>query len=244
MSIQLSEDTLQRLVDEQVMKWNLSTRGLKKKARPVITISRQAGSGARIVAGRIAEILSLDLYGSRIIDEVAKSAHMSTTVVESLDEKDRSMFDDWISILEKDRNFWSYQFMQHLAKVICTVGRHGNAVILGRGAQFILPHYETFRIRVIASIDTRIGNLAKEFNLSAEDAKSVVDEVDFNRKAFIKKYFQKDGDDPIHYDLVINTSSIEPRDAASLAVAGLCLSNKWTAGSVDLKEKLPQFLKP
>ena len=212
----LSAAAIQKMVDEQVRKWDIMGRDRKKKIAPVITISRQAGSPGRPLAQAIAKELKLDIYGSRIIDEVAKSAKMSGAVVASLDEKGRSMLDDWISILETDRSLWSYQYLKHLVKVILTIGRHGNAVILGRGAHLILPPEGVLRVRVIASLEERIKNVMAEIGCSRDEARGRIITVDAGRKAFIRKYFHADIDDPAHYDLVINAARIPVEKAVDM----------------------------
>lgn len=40
-------------------------------------------------------------------------------------------------------------------KVITTIGKHCRAVIVGRGANFILPSEGTFRVRVLADLGIR-----------------------------------------------------------------------------------------
>ncbi len=212
----LSAAAIEKMVEEQVKKWEIMGREKKKAATPVISISRQVGSQGRLIFKALAKELNLDIYGSRIIDEVAKSAKMSADVVASLDEKGRSWLDDWISILEKDRSLWSYQYLRYLVKVIGTIGRHGNAVILGRGANFILPPDEVLKVRVIAPVKTRIENVMKEFGCFEEEARLRVISIDSDRKAFVRKYFNADIDDATNYDLVINTGRISVNKAVEM----------------------------
>jgi cytidylate kinase len=234
----VSANTVQQLVEEQIQRWHTMSKEKKRKPYPVITISREAGSGGREVAKALAECLKLDIYGSRIVNEVAKSAKMSTTVVETLDEKGRSMLEDWISILETEKNIWGYEYLRHLTKVIGTIGRHGRAVILGRGAHLILPAEETFRVRIVAPMDLKIRNMRKEYNISAEEARKRIILIDSDRKDYIRKYFHADIADPSTYDLIVNTSAIEPEPASSLIVAAICLSNKMADRVEVLKPTL------
>ena len=63
--------TLERIVDEQVKKWEMIRLEKKEKERgiSVITVSREPGSGGRIVAKKIAERLNLDLFHQEIIQK-------------------------------------------------------------------------------------------------------------------------------------------------------------------------------
>lgn len=204
--------TLERLIDEQARKWQQATDRRKKKQEPpgpVITISREPGSEGHILAKLIAEELKIDLFDREIIHQVSKSANMSERVVSSLDEKERSLLDNWIQFLKTSRWFWGDEYVHHLTTVIGTIGEHGNAVILGRGANMVLPPEETLRVRFIAPLEIRVQSIAKEQDISEENAKKYIAKEESDRKAFIRKYFHADIDDPINYDLVINTQFIK-----------------------------------
>jgi cytidylate kinase len=208
--------SIQQIIDDQINKWKVGSaeRGKKKSTIPVITISRQAGSEGRVVAKRIAEEIGLDLFDREIIQGVAESAHMRATVVETLDEKGVSSLEDMISAVTNERHLWSYEYLHHLMRVIGTIGKHGHAVILGRGANFILPREEIFRVRIIAPLEMRIQNVAKELGISTEEAKQLTIKTESDRKAFIRKFFNADIEDPQNYDLVINTENLDIEAAA------------------------------
>ena len=204
--------TTERMIDEQVRKWQQATDRRKKKQEqpgPVITISREPGSKGHVLAKKIAEELKIDLFDREIIHEVAKSANMSEKVVQSLDEKERSILDNWIQFLKTSRWFWGDEYVSYLTKVIGTIHEHGNAVILGRGANMVLPPEETLRVRFIAPFDERVKNISTEQNISQEKAKQYLYKEESDRKAFVRKYFHVDIDDAVNYDLVINTQYVK-----------------------------------
>jgi len=216
--------TLERLIDEQARRWQQSTDRRKEKQEPpgpVITVSREPGSEGHILAKQLAEELKLDLFDREIINEVAKSAHMSEKVVSSLDEKERSILDNWIQFLRTSRWFWTDDYVYHLTKVIGTIGEHGNAIILGRGGNMVLPPEETLRVRFVSPVEARVTNIAKELNISEEKAKQHIVKEESDRKAFIRKYFHADIDDPQYYDLVINTNYINPEQIISIVKSSL-----------------------
>ena len=130
--------SIEQIVDEQVQRWHmLQAEEVKEKKRiPLITVSREPGSGGSVLAEKIAEMLGLDLFHGEIIQEMAESARISARLMESLDEKGISFVADWVSTLVNERHLWPDQYLQHLMKVITTIGKHGSAVIVGRGANF------------------------------------------------------------------------------------------------------------
>ena len=171
-----------------------------------------------MIAKGIAEQLGFDLFHQEMIHEMALSAKVSARVLESLDEKGLSMLDDWVSAVIKQQHLWPDEYLQHLLKVVSTIGKHGNAVLVGRGANFILPQESTLRLRVIAPSTFRAQQVATAFDLPLKQAEQRILNTESDRRAFIRKYFHKEIYDPIHYDLVINTATIKLEEA----VEGVC----------------------
>lgn len=211
--------SIQQIIEEQVQKWNIMrTEKREEKADiPVITISREAGSGGQLVAKGIAKRLGFDLFHREVIQEMAESAQVNSRLLETLDEKGLSMLEDWVSSLVHERHLWPDQYLQHLMKVIATIGRHGRAIIVGRGANFVLPPEKRFRVRIVAPQELRVQNVARDLDIPVDEAKRRVIRTNSDRRAFIRKYFNADISDPINYDLVINTETLSV-DAAISAV--------------------------
>jgi len=212
------------LVEEQLGKWRLAgTERKKEKAKvgPVITVSRESGCGGTKIVQKLAKELGFDLMGGKIIQMVAESVEMSEKVICSLDEKEVTKRDDWLNSLFETRHLWPDQYLHHLTKVIGTIGRHGNAVILGRGANYILPQENTFRVRIIGPFDLRSKNATRT---TEDEARRYLIKVDADREAFIRKYFNADVKDPAHYDLVINMRVVSIDGAVKAVIAAL---NSW-----------------
>ena len=218
--------SIPRIIEEQVQRWQIMQKEGReeKKGVSVITVSREPGSGGRIVATRLADKLGIAIFHQEVINEMAKSADVSEKLVETLDERGLSILEDWISSLVHARHLWPDRYMQHLMKVVGTIGKHGRAVVVGRGANFILPPEKRFSVRIVAAQAWRIKNVAKEFNISSEDAKRRVMRTESDRRAFVRKYFNADIADPTNYDLVINTATLSVDQAVDVIGAALgCL---------------------
>ena len=128
---------------------------------------------------------------------------------------------DWISSLVYERHLWPDEYLQHLMKVIGTIGKHGRAVIVGRGAQFVLPPVDNLRVRVIAPMRKRIRNAVAELGVSESEAQKIILRTDADRRSFSRKYFYADVSDPINYDLVINMDRMDLETAAKTIIAAL-----------------------
>jgi cytidylate kinase len=212
--------SIEQIVDEQVKKWGYATKGRadRKPAISLVTVSREPGSGGKLIAQGIAERLNFDLFHQEVIHEMAQSAKVSTRVVESLDEKGLSMLEDWISAVVHRRHLWPDEYLQHLLKVVSTIGEHGRAVLVGRGANFILPSEETVRLRFIAPQAFRAQKVADDFDISIKAAEIRILKTESERQAFIRKYFHADIAAPLNYDLVLNTSAFSLEEC----IAGVC----------------------
>ncbi|MGD8887941.1 MAG: cytidylate kinase-like family protein [Desulfobacterales bacterium] len=217
--------TIQRIIEEHVHRWQIMHKEevQEKEGVSIVTLSREPGSGGRIVATRLAEKLDIDIFHQEVINEIAKRADVSNKLVETLDERGLSTLEDWISSLVHERHLWPDRYMQHLMKVVGTIGKHGHAVIVGRGANFILPPEKRFSVRIVAPQTWRIKNVSRNFDISQEDAKRRVMRTESDRRAFIRKYFNADIADPTNYDLVINTATLNVDDAAEVISTALRL---------------------
>ena len=215
--------SIQQLIEEQMQRWQLMKfeKVPEKKGVSTITISREPGSGGSVVAKQLAGKLNFDVFHQEVLLEIAKRADVSDKLLATLDEKGLSVLEDCISALVYDRHLWPDEYLKHLMKVIGAIGKHGRAVIVGRGANFIIPPGNRFRLRIVAPQNLRIENLVRTFNITAEDAKRRIIRTESDRRAFIRKYFNADIADPINYDLVINTGELEIDKAVEAVIAAL-----------------------
>lgn len=197
---------IEQLINKQVQRWEVLKKESKKEGYvPVIAISREPGSGGSIVGQKIAELEELDFFHREIIIKMAENAKISNMLLETLDEKGLTLIEEWISSLVNKKHLWPDKFLQHLMEVVGTIGRHGKAVIVGRGANFILPSERTLKVRIIAPLEFRIKNVVKQFGISLDDARKRVIRRESDRRAFVRKYFHSDISSPLNYDLIINT---------------------------------------
>lgn len=230
----LTQRPFDKIVEEQIKRWQIDQRKkYKNPIRPVITLSRLPGAMGSKLAQKLARDLDIDLFDREIVEQIATNAKRSQLVVESLDEQDRSILNDWIDALGED-HMWSYQYLDHLTRVVCAIGAHGYAVIVGRGASYILPKSVCLRLLVVAPLEKRIQNVMSDYNVSEKEARRQVTRTDADRKAFIQKYFRSDMMDPMNYDLVVNTDNID-LDLATRIVKESFNSRQWFDYSLRLK---------
>ena len=92
-------------------------------------------------------------------------------------------------------------------------------VIRGRGSQFILKDFPgVCHIFVVAPMDMRIKHVMESLKLDEGKAKKEIEQADSSRREFTKRYFHANVEDPLHYDLVINTEHITFENASSIVI--------------------------
>jgi cytidylate kinase len=205
-------DSLERFIEVQLHEWGHRDESPKaERAGPVIAITREPGSGGEIIAKKIAEDFGLVLYDWKIVEEIAKDAHVSEQVVATLEEKVRSKLDDWLANFTGEPNLTSFEYLQWLRKILFTIAAHGNAVILGRGSNFLLPkEMKTLGLRFVAPLETRLRNTMQELGLSRERALKHVTKTERDQGSWVRKNARADIHDASHYHMVMNTGLVTP----------------------------------
>jgi cytidylate kinase len=232
---------MDKMVQRQVDKWRkLFAQAIKQglkvenfKGGPVITVSREAGAGGSDIARRLAKALDLDLIGGQIIQHVADSAKMSRKVIESLDEREVTFRETLLSSLFGENRPWPGEYLHHLTRVIGTIGIFGNVIIVGRGANFVLPKERIFRVRIIAPMELRVKYFMEDRGYTKAESEQYIVTRENNRKAFVRKYFSADIADPANYDIIINTEKISMAAATEAIIVAFNQRRKRKRGDSE-----------
>ena len=192
----------------------LNTR--KISVKPFITISREAGSGGRPIAKAIARRLKFKLYDHRLIKLTAEKAKAREALIASLDEKDRSFIDDLVHSFLNPEYVSETEYTKNLFEVILSLARKGNCVILGRGGNFITNQFGGLHVRIVAPFLVRAGYTAQYEGYTIYEARERMKKYDHERKEFIRQYFGKDASNANYYDLVINTTYLQVKEATEI----------------------------
>jgi len=211
-----------QLVEERVREWEAVPSHEKElRRRPVVAVSRETGSLGEFVARRLAEELRMDLYDDRIISEIAGSTHMSESVVRTLDEKGANFVNDLFAEMIGQYGLTSDEYFNALVKTIATIAWHGNGVVVGRGAAYVLQGPKDLKVRFTAPLDTRIENTMREFGIAREAARHRVLQTDADHRHFAHRYFRIDFDDLRPFDLVINNRNMDVESSVEVIKTAL-----------------------
>jgi cytidylate kinase len=208
---------------------------------PVITIRGQFGSGTSEIGELIAHKLGIDFVDRKIIADVAERLRTSSqsiadkemppsTLLGRIAEAirgtsytfDGGYMDMYLPMWEiplDDTNYLSV--LQHVIK---EMAKGQPIVIQGRGSQFILKDFpDAFHILVVAPLEVRVKSVMEALKIGEKAARDEIKRFDNGSRAFVKRYFHAEVEDPVYYDLVINTNHLGIEAAASIVVNALSL---------------------
>ncbi len=186
---------------------------------PLITISREKGSGGRPIAYLVEKKLRKPwkVYHETIVDEIAKEAKLEKNLIKEIDENNIPFIEELIDDVLGRRYVHLSTYYKQLVKIISTIGQRGDAIIVGRGAEYLLPH--ALKIRIICEWEQRITWMMEFEKLTRRQAVNTITASDTKRTEFIETLFHHDTRKAHHYDMVIRTSRQLPiEDAADLIV--------------------------
>lgn len=180
----------------------------------IITISREMGSGGIPIVVEAAEKLGYTLIDGDSIRAVAGEYGLSDEAFQQADEKPPAFVDELDERLAVD--------LHQIELIILEKALKGNVIIYGRGGQDLLKAASNvFRVRIIAPYEERVERWAEREWLDPDYARLLVRRSDQQRAGFIKYYFDRDWADPLHYDLIINTSKLSHEMAVQLICDGV-----------------------
>ena len=182
----------------------------------IITISRQAGTNGAAIGRIVAERLGYRIYDDELVDEIARRLHVDPEVACQFDETHLNVVDsvllEWRDSINEDI------YGRFLRQALRRIGEEGNAVVIGRGANFVLKCPGCLHVRLIAPPILRAAITMAIHHESEQEATARLRHEDERRKRFIHAYFHADITDPQSYDLVINLSGLTPEMAADVII--------------------------
>ncbi len=188
---------------------------------PLITISREKGSGGRPVAYHVASELKepWKIYDQDTLEQIARENEMKSWFESQTDEATRKMIQEKIFQIFGERFESLSQYYRDLITLITTVGYKGYAVIVGRGAHILFPR--ALKVRLICALEQRITWIKKYEHVTTNEAIKLIRESDIRKDEFVRTLFNHDLKIPYHYDMILRTSDNIRLEDASAAIVHL-----------------------
>ena len=193
----------------------------------IITVGREFGSGGRELAKRLADIFGYDYYDKENI----------TPLMKNLETKENLHFDlitpSYVSTPYIIQNsFSTYPTYSRLQikllniqqKLLMEIGKKGNCIIVGQGADVILKDLSPVTLFVYAEKSVKLERCRKKAhqneNFSAKQYLQKMNAIDKHRKRTYSLLGGSGWGKKENYDFLINTTNFEIKEIAP-AVAQL-----------------------
>ncbi|MCA9139924.1 MAG: cytidylate kinase-like family protein [Planctomycetales bacterium] len=220
---------IERKAEENVSKWLHAEHSQKRLARlnrhnlhnnvgPYITLARETGAGGSELAKMVATRMQWDILDNEIVDYLEQHYGTPRCVIQQFDEKHQNWLSQILTSQISGLGFSEWTYTHRVSKLVLLAASHGNVVIVGRGARFILPRHHGLSVRVMAPLDFRVDQVIRQQGLSEKEAHQYIVEKDRQRKNYIKEHFHQDTEDPHLYDVVINVDKVTLDAAATMIV--------------------------
>jgi cytidylate kinase len=183
-----------------------------------IAISRQAGARGTEVGKAIAAQLGWQAYDHELLTRIAQEKGLKERLLEHFDERYVSWLEEVMSALSNDQGPLDATYFNELMRLFKVLARTGHCVIVGRGAPFALPVATTLRLRLIAPREDRVTHMEQVLGVPRREAERWVDQHDHDREAFVKYHFSADENNPLGYDLVLNSGRFDTEQCAVIVV--------------------------
>ena len=188
---------------------------------PYLLISREKGAGGSAVGQLAGKRLGWQVFDKEIVDAIAEKAKVRRELIESVDERDRATIQDAIGQWLHPQPIGTSGYLAHLREILLTLGHQGDVVIVGRGAQYVLPSRFGLRVRMVAPVEVRVRRIASRENLSLKAAQVVVESSDRERAKLASRQFGQNAGDPLNQDVTINTAELTVETATEVVVTAL-----------------------
>jgi len=225
-----------RAADRQVYRWIREGEVLQRLRRtaeqpqvqdcirPYITLSREVGSRSGEVAQRLGIRLTFQVLDKELLEFMAEHYHLPRQMLEVVDETTANWFHEALAKWLDHRAVTQAEYVARLGQFILLAAQYGEAIFVGRGAQFLLPPERGLRVRIVGSRESRVARVMEVHSMNRGEAQQFVETTDRGRAEFVRRYFGVDVGDPHLYDLVVNMDDLDPRRAAELITSAFRLA--------------------
>lgn len=204
---------------------------MDKNKHFVITINREIGSHGCTIGKLLAAKLGVKHYDKALVHELTKTFNLTNDEIERIKANKRnwwSEFSQGYSLryavdLRNDPNpkaVTTESIFLVESRLLKGLASQESCVVMGRSGFYIFrDEPNSLRIFIECNdINTRIKRVMKRKNLSEEEAKKLIAEVDKTRETYTKRFSGTSRYDARNYDLVINTAEMTPEQAVDAIV--------------------------
>jgi len=186
-------------------------------ARPLglsVAVSREAGARGWTVARKVGELLGWQFYDTETLDYLVQDDTARGRLLAEVPDAAREWAAGRLAYLRVKHGLTADPDTTAMIELVLAVAARGDAVIVGRGAGFLLPPETTVHVRVVAPLEARVAYFAQSLRLTREEALAEVRARDDRRAQFLQATIGRDPADLSAYDAAVNADRLGVEGAA------------------------------
>ncbi len=172
----------------------------------IITISREHGSGGRLIAKRLSEMLSIPLYDKQLIEMSAKDSGFTEQFIKETEQKRTTSF--LYNLYFSSQNLpVNDQIFLKQSKIINEISSKKSCIIVGRCADYVLrERKDIFKVFIYAPLDERIKRITETYGETVKNPEIYLIKSDKKRSSYYNYYSDKRWGDSKNYHIMINST--------------------------------------
>ncbi|MEG2174790.1 MAG: cytidylate kinase-like family protein [Oscillospiraceae bacterium] len=195
---------------------------------PIITISRQYGSGGRAIGKLLAGHLGIPYYDNELITLAAQESGFSPSLFANADQNASNSLLFSLSMYSDQTGSSAAmplgeQVFLIQSNIIRQVAANGPCVLVGRCADYVLGNM-CLNVFLHAPLEWRIQHAITNYHLPAAKAREEILKTDKKRAVYYSHFTGDKWGDGSHYGLMLDVSCVGVEGAA--AVLG-SLAHEW-----------------
>ncbi len=204
--------------------------------KKIITISREYGSGGRLIGKLVSENLGYSFYDREIIDMAAQESGLSPDFIKKTEQNLSSGFlynlllgtsysssNGTPSSLNGNQMLpLADQVFNAERKVILDLAKKGSCVIVGRCADYILntseeiDSKELLNVFIYGDLEEKLKRIEELYKEPEQAAKKTIQQIDKRRANHYNTFTEATWGDRKNYDLMINSSTAGIEETARI----------------------------
>ncbi len=175
----------------------------------VVAVSETIGSLGNEIGHRVAQARGYEFADREIIAKAAERFHEGIGELTHVTEEKPTLWERFTDT--------QHRYMTYVEAIVYEMAARDDVVLIGRAATILLRGITpAVRVRISAPEDVRAARIHQEQGLTQDAALDWVRQSDHERASRVKFLYHVDWDDPLLYDLVLNSERLTAARGARL----------------------------
>lgn len=195
------------------------------QGKHIITISREFGSGGRLIGKMLAEKMGVPYYDKALLDRIAEESGFCREMMEDAEKKAKNSFlyslasalgtgEAGPESLSLNERFFLAQF-----DTIRKIAEEGSCVIVGRCADYILRGMpEATNVFIYAEEADKIKRAVEEYGVPENEVKKLMKDTDKARANYYAYHTGRKWGEHVNYHFAIDSGYVAIEDIVDLII--------------------------